>query len=30
LPTVSCLIGTRVVIRPKGCFFARILTVDLQ
>jgi hypothetical protein len=28
--TVSCLIGTRVVIRPEGCFFARILTVELQ
>jgi hypothetical protein len=27
---VSCLIGTRVVIRPEGCFFTRILAVDLQ
>jgi hypothetical protein len=28
--TVSCLIGTRVVIQREGCFFARILTVVLQ
>jgi hypothetical protein len=30
LHTVSCLIRTRVVIRPEGDFFARILTVELQ
>jgi hypothetical protein len=29
LRIVSYLIGTRVVIRPEGCFFTRILTVDL-
>jgi hypothetical protein len=30
LHTVSCLIETRVVIWPEGCFFTRILTIDLQ
>jgi hypothetical protein len=30
LCTISCLIGTRVVIRPEGHFFIRILTVELQ
>jgi hypothetical protein len=30
LRTVSYLIGTRVVIRPEGWFFSRILTVELQ
>jgi hypothetical protein len=30
LRTVSCLIGTRVIIRPEGRFFIRILTIDLQ
>jgi hypothetical protein len=30
LHTVSCLIETRVVIRPEGHFFTRILTVELQ
>jgi hypothetical protein len=30
LHTISCLIGIRVVIQPEGCFFARILTLDLQ
>jgi hypothetical protein len=30
LHTVSCLIETRVVIQSEGCFFARILTVELQ
>jgi hypothetical protein len=30
LRTISCLIGTRVVIRPEGRFFARILTVEMQ
>jgi hypothetical protein len=30
LHTISCLIGTRVVIRLEGCFFVRIITVELQ
>jgi hypothetical protein len=30
LRTVSCLIGTRVVIRLEGCFSARILTIEPQ
>jgi hypothetical protein len=30
LRTISCLIVIRVVIRPEGCFIARILTVELQ
>jgi hypothetical protein len=30
LRTVSCLIGTRVVIRSEGRFFTRILTIELQ
>jgi hypothetical protein len=30
LRTISCSIGTRVVIRPEGCFLTRILTVELQ
>jgi hypothetical protein len=28
--TISYLIATRVVIRPEGCFFTRIFTVELQ
>jgi hypothetical protein len=30
LRNVSCLIGTRLVIWPEWCFFARIITIDLQ
>jgi hypothetical protein len=30
LRTISCLIGTRVGIRPEGCLSTRILTVELQ
>jgi hypothetical protein len=30
LHIISCLIRTRVVIRPEGRFFTRILTVELQ